>query len=457
MEHRIRQHIEGLFANAPKTSKATELKEEMILNIIERYHDLVNDGMSEEDAFRSAITGIGDVSELIAGLYADPAAQAAQGAQPAGQSAPYYAPPAQSGPAPRKKGNTAAIVVAIICGTILLLTLVTSLAGASIMRSLFSKDGFLSNVVDPEDGILSNVVDSAIGELGSSGITWNNGGSIVIGGDDEEFSNAYSAMNSYTVTAEGIKKLEINWVTGSVTVEPYDGTEIEFVEESASLTEENALRYRVKGDTLTIRFSKNKSWSGVNWGSLNINSIIPPKALTVRIPASMLENEPELLELNAVSNSVSVTGIPVGTLRLNTVSGEAALADMAIGSIKLDAVSGNIKLENCAVGSARIHVISGGVLLGGAFGSVKMDSVSGDLTFDGSLGSLDVDAVSGGVKLTLEDCKGYKLDFDSVSGEYHEPGAASRDGRREGKYSYGDSSAEFDVDTVSGDLWINVK
>ena len=44
MENKLRNHIEGLFANAPKTVQAVEMKEEIIANTIQKYHDLISEG-----------------------------------------------------------------------------------------------------------------------------------------------------------------------------------------------------------------------------------------------------------------------------------------------------------------------------------------------------------------------------------------------------------------------------
>lgn len=451
MENRIRQHIESLFARGPQTPRAHELKEEMILNVIERYHDLVNGGMAEEEAYRAAISGIGDVSELIAGLYQDPAAQSAA---PGGQSAqsaqsvgnvPGYAPPAGQ-EQPRKKHSTAAIVAAIICGTILLLVLISCIAGANIIRSLFSKGGFLNNVVD-----------SAMGELGSSSITWDNGGKVAIGGDDTGFDNAYSAENRYAVAASGVKNLKIEWVSGAVTVEPYDGTEIEFYETATSaIKEEDALRYRLNGDTLSIRFCKSTTWSGVNWGDLNINSIVPPKELTLRIPEALLNEGLAQLEIDSVSNSVTVTDIPVDTCKVNTVSGNVFLWNMAMGSLTADTVSGGVSLDGCAVGSGRFNSVSGNVELSGAFGSVKYDSVSGGLSFMGSLGELEADTISGTVRLTLPADPGFTLEYDTVSGRFQQNGATTSGGK-DHSLVIGDGKAEYEVETVSGDLSVDIQ
>lgn len=68
MRERLKQYIERLFAHAPSTQSARELKEEMLQNLLDKYDDLIREGKSEEAAYEQAITGIGDVSGLIAGL-----------------------------------------------------------------------------------------------------------------------------------------------------------------------------------------------------------------------------------------------------------------------------------------------------------------------------------------------------------------------------------------------------
>ena len=65
MEEKIRQHIKELFAKAPRTRKAMELKEEMAQNTIEKYQDLIAEGYSQEDAWQIVSASIGDVTELF--------------------------------------------------------------------------------------------------------------------------------------------------------------------------------------------------------------------------------------------------------------------------------------------------------------------------------------------------------------------------------------------------------
>jgi hypothetical protein len=68
MNERMRNHIEKLFEEAPKTRKAFELREELLVNSEERYQDLLATGASSDDAFKHVISSIGNVKELFHGL-----------------------------------------------------------------------------------------------------------------------------------------------------------------------------------------------------------------------------------------------------------------------------------------------------------------------------------------------------------------------------------------------------
>lgn len=68
MHEKLRKSVEELFENAPKTHRAMELKEELLANLTDKYDDLVSSGKDEEEAFKIAISSIGDVDELLEGL-----------------------------------------------------------------------------------------------------------------------------------------------------------------------------------------------------------------------------------------------------------------------------------------------------------------------------------------------------------------------------------------------------
>jgi len=68
MNEKLRNYIDSLFADAPQTVRAVELKEEMFQNLMDKYNDLISQGKSEEAAYNIAVASIGDVDSLIAGL-----------------------------------------------------------------------------------------------------------------------------------------------------------------------------------------------------------------------------------------------------------------------------------------------------------------------------------------------------------------------------------------------------
>ena len=68
MEEQIRDYVENLFESAPYTQRIYELKLELIQNLTDKYHDLLAEGKTPDDAYNITILGIGDINELIASV-----------------------------------------------------------------------------------------------------------------------------------------------------------------------------------------------------------------------------------------------------------------------------------------------------------------------------------------------------------------------------------------------------
>lgn len=68
MENKLRAYMDHLFREVPDSKNAVEVKEEILQNLIDKYHDLLAEGKSEEAAYNIAIASIGDVSELLDSL-----------------------------------------------------------------------------------------------------------------------------------------------------------------------------------------------------------------------------------------------------------------------------------------------------------------------------------------------------------------------------------------------------
>lgn len=68
MENKLRAHMDHLFREIPPTKKSVELKEEILQNLVDKYHDLISQGKTEDAAYNIAVASIGDISELLESL-----------------------------------------------------------------------------------------------------------------------------------------------------------------------------------------------------------------------------------------------------------------------------------------------------------------------------------------------------------------------------------------------------
>ena len=65
MTDKISAHLDTLLEGAPKTRRIEEMRQELLAGCLDKYADLIADGMDEEEAFLEVVDGIGDVRELL--------------------------------------------------------------------------------------------------------------------------------------------------------------------------------------------------------------------------------------------------------------------------------------------------------------------------------------------------------------------------------------------------------
>lgn len=65
MNVNIEAHVNALFSNAPGGIHVSEMKEELLANLNDKYDDLIQAGKHEDEAFALAISGIGDIDNLL--------------------------------------------------------------------------------------------------------------------------------------------------------------------------------------------------------------------------------------------------------------------------------------------------------------------------------------------------------------------------------------------------------
>ena len=110
MREQLIQYVNLLFAGA---ADSEDIRQEILQNTLDRYDDLVAQGKQPEAAYRLAISGIGDINEIL-------------GAAPRNDSLPRYAPIQETKPeteedSKRKKIRAVAVAMYILCAVPLII------------------------------------------------------------------------------------------------------------------------------------------------------------------------------------------------------------------------------------------------------------------------------------------------------------------------------------------------
>lgn len=227
------------------------------------------------------------------------------------------------------------------------------------------------------------------------------------------FNNAsfsYASADSYqigdaSVPASKVKKLEIDWISGSITVDALSsGDTVSFKESAKGKIEENErLRWYLEGSTLHIK-----------WCKSGLKAANRQKDLKVTLPSSL---SLESITINGVSASIALKGLEAKKLDLNTVSGGVDLSNGKVKENTLNTVSGKLSLSYADAPK-----------------SIAVGSVSGDTL------------------VTLPKGTGFKAEINAVSGSFSSSIPTIKD---EKTYTAGNGEVEIEVGSVSGNLKVS--
>ncbi len=232
-----------------------------------------------------------------------------------------------------------------------------------------------------------------------------------------------------TLSAEEIRNLEIEWVSGSVNIQiATDGSQEIRVWESGTKDAPKAT-WEKKGQTLVLHYNK----PVIQFGFVNT----PSKDLTIVFPVGWYCNE----------------------LDIETVSGDVNVLLLSMGKLKLDSVSANCIFETCTAKEVSVSTVSGEVEYRGEVGDFSCESVSGDCkmvlvaTDETSIVTerIQMKAISGDLTIALTEEIGFTTELDTVSGHIYSDFATNSMG---GDQVFGDGSCQIQADTVSGDVYI---
>ena len=348
MREQLRAYVLRLFAQAPDTQRNRELREEILQNTLDRFDDLVAQGVPEENAYTQAVGSIGDVESLLE-------------------------------PAPEKKQtHWGAIVLSAVAAVLVIALILFLVLRRETPRQ--EQDNWVDSLTDWAEDIGEAAGDWGE-QVGEDLSGWIDGSYTIAYGNEDQYS-----VGAGSIPAEGISRVEIYWQAGTVTVAQGEGETITLTE-SETAEEKYELRYLVEGDQLTIRFAKD-----------GIYRSLPSKDLTLTLPGALGD-----LVVDTVSASVEIPALPIQGISLDTVSGNCTVAgDPTV--LEWESVSGELTFTGSAMeiqgdsvsGSAAFHLtetpsrftcdtVSGDVSLtipGERSFEAKLSTTSGDLRCD---------------------------------------------------------------------------
>ena len=221
------------------------------------------------------------------------------------------------------------------------------------------------------------------------------------GGKDEnpvvQPDNGYTLGSTDVVQLNGFRSIDIEWISGSVTVELYDGEGIELKEALADGGAVSVpMEWRVDEDDSTLDIVSQPK----------LLSVSEEKHLTVKLPRSMVLHE---LDVETVSAAVSVDLTDEDTLTLN--------------ELDVTSVSGTVYVNAANAGEISLSTTSGAISGSVRTQNLEADSVSGsvELTLDVLPTELDMETSSGPVTLTLpagDTAPSLFVEFRTTSGQF---------------------------------------
>ncbi len=243
--------------------------------------------------------------------------------------------------------------------------------------------------------------------------------------------------------ASGILDLDIEWSVGSVTVEPYEGSEVRFEESgSDSLQADDLLRYWVEGSTLHIRFRKTGQYRLTDKRF---------KHLLVQVPANGHLNEVEIksisadlrlqrlscqqLEAESTSGEVTVNGTNCDECSIKTVSGDIVLTDVACRELSVESTSGEIRTKGKLAPEISIKTISGDI----------------DLFLGEETTRIETKSTSGRTLIRLPKQSGFVLDTKTTTGKVSSDFPVTINGTQ---YQYGKGEIRMSAESISGNIHI---
>jgi lia operon protein LiaG len=244
-----------------------------------------------------------------------------------------------------------------------------------------------------------------------------------------DFNNS-SMTNEYPIN-DNITEISLNLNSQDIKVENYEG------------------------QTLKVQIKSNSSISSELPETEDGNKLIlstkydTPSDATITLSIPNNFNNKGTLKLVTSSGDIQVSNLSLDRLNISTASGETKVSNLNLNYYSSDSSSGDSHFSNLSIlNETKLSSSSGELVGNGNFGKVTANTTSGDIDikFEKFLNNSSLSSSSGSISLSLPKNLGYKINYETTSGDLHSSS---------GKLSAGDESSIINVNTTSGDL--NIK
>jgi len=266
----------------------------------------------------------------------------------------------------------------------------------------------------------------------------------------------FDVVGSYSVPAENVHSLDVDWTAGRVYIGTHSGSDIQVTEFARrNLRDGEEMSLNVDDGTLTIEFVERRVLRGN----------MATKQLEILIPRSMSENFEEF-RVNTVSGRVEISEIGAGDFAVSTTSGRVELRDITSQTLSASTTSGRIELSAVQAEGITLRTVSGRIEtfhteadrlqtqttsgrheLSGTFGEVNARSTSGRIEITSQIvpESLTARAASGRIAVTVPGGEAISVQHSTGSGRFSSAIPV---------ITHGGAGAQFDLSTSSGRISI---
>ena len=238
-----------------------------------------------------------------------------------------------------------------------------------------------------------------------------------------------SVISNEQTISENINSIEFNLTSQDIQLKNYDG---------------NVIKVQIKSDN----FHNSDKLSAIEIDNKLIFSTTPsnPTNATIFISIPSSFNDKGDIKVTTSNGQVGISSLSSKAFTLSTASGSIYMSNSNFNYLSINTSNGSINLNNVnGSEETKINSTSGNIQLNGTPGVLSCATNSGyiNIRVKDTLNNTSLNTLSGDISLSLPEACGYKINYNTLSGNFTSANNA---------LSFGDESSIINLRTASGDI-----